>query len=256
MWQFPPELNKAWKIKSRLALSSVGFISKIVVGLSNFRVVNKEKLIKSIEETGNGRGLITVTNHHSCLDDPTLWGILDWRFVFGKMGQKLRWTLAADNVCYSSPFNSKFFCLVKSIPTVRGDGVYQRGMDYAIDKLNNGEWVNIFPEARVNQSKEFIRYKWGVGRMIADAEKLPVVIPFFHVGMDDVSPNYGTLKYYPRLFKRVTMVVGDAINVNDIMSQRDKLSPVELRKQLTDLIQERMSELKLQAESLHSKKIL
>ncbi|XP_033746737.1 tafazzin-like [Pecten maximus] len=251
MWQFPQKLNTVWRIKSRLAISSVGFISKIVVGLNNFKVVNKQTLTRNIQETGNGRGLITVTNHHSCLDDPTLWGILGWKFVFGKVGEKMRWTLAADNVCYTSPFNAKFFCLVKSIPVVRGDSVYQRGVDFAIEKLNNGEWVNIFPEARVNQSQEFLRYKWGVGRMIAEAKELPVVIPFFHVGMDNVSPNTGQFKYYPRLFKRVTMVIGDAINFSDIINQKDKLSPVELRKQLTDLIQERMAELKVQAESIH-----
>ncbi|XP_060078968.1 tafazzin-like [Ylistrum balloti] len=252
MWQFPQRLNTVWKIKSRVATSSVGFISKIFVALNNFKVVNKQNLTKNIRETGNGRGLITVTNHHSCLDDPTLWGILGWNFVFGKLGEKIRWTLTADNVCYTNTFNAKFFCLVKSIPVVRGDGVYQRGVDYAIEKLNNGEWVNIFPEAKVNQDKEFLRYKWGVGRMIAEAEVLPVVIPFFHVGMDSVSPNEGKFKYYPRIFKRVTMVIGEAINFSDIINQKDKLSPVEFRKQLTDLIQEKMAELQMQAESLHN----
>lgn len=36
-----------------------------------------------------------------------------------------------------------------------------QGVDFAIEKLNAGGWVNVFPEGRVNQQGMGLPFKWG-----------------------------------------------------------------------------------------------
>ena len=67
-------------------------------------------------------------------------------------------------------------------------------------------------QGKVNVDKVDLRYKWGVGRMIWECTTTPLIVPIFHLGMDKVLPN--TKPYVPRLFKRVTVMVGNPIDVS------------------------------------------
>ena len=38
------------------------------------QVVNRDSLLHALHDRPPGTALITVTNHHSCMDEPLIWG--------------------------------------------------------------------------------------------------------------------------------------------------------------------------------------
>lgn len=70
----------------------------------------------------------------------------------------------------------------KVLPIVRGAGIYQNIMNEILNELNQGCWLHIFPEGKVNETKLKLRFKWGVGRLISDCKETPIVLPFYHLG--------------------------------------------------------------------------
>ena len=73
----------------------------------------------------------------------------------------IRWLPGAKEICCRNKPTSLFFQLGRVVPVVRGDGVYQYCMDFCVDRLNDGDWVHIYPEGLVNVTKELMRLKWG-----------------------------------------------------------------------------------------------
>lgn len=72
-------------------------------------------------------------------------GMLNWRHLTYR-NDLMRWTTGASDVVFTKEWHSTFFALGQTVPLVRGDGVYQRSVDFCIELLNNGSWVHIFPE--------------------------------------------------------------------------------------------------------------
>jgi len=105
----------------------------------------------------------------------------------------------------------------------------------------------------VNVNDTIKRLKWGVGRLIAEAKVTPIVVPFWHEGMDDVLPNQSP--YIPKIMQRVTVLIGEPMEFTETVEEyrKAKKSAMETRKQITDMIQERFKELKTETRLLHSK---
>ncbi|XP_011698451.1 PREDICTED: tafazzin homolog isoform X1 [Wasmannia auropunctata] len=255
-WIIPQLRNpsRLWNIASNLTFIAVGIFSKIIIEwLNKTTVYNKHIIVSALDLRPKNVPLITVSNHHSCFDDPGIWATLDCRHGFSR--SKMRWSLAAHDICFTNVWHSYFFMLGKCIPVVRGDGVYQEAMDFCIERLALGDWVHVFPEGKVNMLKEEMRLKWGVGRLILESPVTPIVIPICHFGMDEVLPNEPP--YMLKVGKRVTMNYGEPIDLSGLLAElrESQASEMEARKAITDHIQEELIRLKAATEKLHEAKL-
>lgn len=251
-WIFPAlkQPSRLWNLASSITFAAVGIFSKIIIEwLNTTNVYNKDILVKALDHRPQNVPLITVSNHHSCFDDPGLWACLSLKHICSR--KKMRWSLAAHDICFTNVFHSYFFMLGKCVPVIRGNGVYQKAIDFCIEQLRKGQWVHVFPEGRVNMTKEFLRLKWGIGRLIYESPVMPIIIPMWHIGMDNILPNEPP--YYLRIRNKVTLNIGKPIDFGNMLEQlRSKnVSPQEARKTITDKIQDELMSLKAETEQLH-----
>ncbi|KAJ3696410.1 hypothetical protein LUZ61_000115 [Rhynchospora tenuis] len=227
-------------------------------GLNYVQVFGLEKLHKALLQRPQGKALLTASNHVAAIDDPFVIASLLPPSVMLN-ANNLRWTLCASDRCFKNPAMSAFFRSVKVLPVSRGNGIYQKGMDMALSKLNKGGWVHIFPEGSRSRDggKTIGPAKRGVGRLVMDADAMPIVLPFVHSGMQDIMP-VGTK--FPNIGKNVIVVVGDPLSFDDLLPNKNEVLDPESREILYDLVSSRigrkLQELKTQADKLALEKSL
>ncbi|EDV36712.1 uncharacterized protein Dana_GF13095, isoform A [Drosophila ananassae] len=251
-WIFPRlrNPNMFWYVTSQIVITVVGIFSKFVLTFWNkTHVHNRDRLIRVVSKRPKGTPLVTVSNHYSCFDDPGLWGTLPIRLVCNTFS--IRWSMAAHDICFTNRWHSMFFMFGKCIPVVRGNGVYQEAINLCIEKAALGHWIHVFPEGKVNMEKEELRLKWGVGRIIYESPKIPIILPMWHEGMDDVLPNVEPYVFNRK--KRVTLNVGEPLDLTKFVLDLKKhnVPEPEARKLITDKIQEAFRELRAETEKLH-----
>merc|ERR1719336_3758206 len=139
-------MSRLWTTASSVTMLVVGLGAKFLLRTVNTTLVHGQENIDKIF-TSDGP-VLSVVNHHSCFDDPGLWGaVLTPSQLMNT--RRMRWGASASEVIFANKPLETFWKLGKVIPIVRGWGVDQPAMQFLLDKLNRGGWVNIFPEGKV-----------------------------------------------------------------------------------------------------------
>ncbi|OZC07430.1 Acyltransferase [Onchocerca flexuosa] len=237
-WPFPKNPNALYRLASKATLIAVLSACKLIFSLNINRisVINKNRLLSVLEN--KSRPLITVSNHRSNMDDPLIWCLFTWHEFFSNLS-RFRYTLAAHNICFTNAWHTLFFSLGKCVPIVRGEGVYQKGVDFCIEKLAENQWIHIFPEGKVTPTP--IRIKWGVARMIMESPNPPIVLPIWIHRMAEVWPQ--SKPYYPRIGKHVIIMIGSEVDMKEHMWRFRSGSEPDRRKALADFVQEKLFDL-------------
>jgi monolysocardiolipin acyltransferase len=146
---------------SKLVIYSTAIASRIFLSTlgGKITVQNRETLHRLVFHRPRERGLITVSNHASVLDDPVIWACAIKLREFFKEPQRIRWILGAQEICFKNRIYSWFFSRGRVIPIVRGAGLTQDGVSRCIELLRSGEWVHVFSEGKVNQSKTLLPFR-------------------------------------------------------------------------------------------------
>lgn len=227
--------------------------------------------------------LLTLSNHISCIDDPILWASLLPLTYYWTNTNSVRWSAAAIEICFSKPWHSAFFSLGKTFPVIRGEGLEQSAMNFALSLLRYNQWLHMFPEGRVmrdanqqvisNKERGYI-FKWGVSKLILDYLKSKTfgdeparsirILPFYHLGMDEVLPI--GRPYVPRYGKQISIFIRPSVIemnlnlLNDILSRKSiryssnrSHSDDELKRiKLTNYLEEEIEKLIEPTVRLHS----
>jgi monolysocardiolipin acyltransferase len=189
--------------------------------------------------TDRTRGILSFSNHTSLFDDPLLISNLGTTRY-----PEVRWIAADHRNFFGSKLKGIIFSAGKCVPIIRGGGLEQPGFEFLTERLKRGDWVHIFPEGgRTRDADARLRtpFKIGIGRLMVEAR--PIVMPFYHRGMETILPIG---RAFPRRGKRVVVQFGTATDIDDTWLTKhldDASSPMEQWRQATEWSQRELESL-------------
>lgn len=185
-----PQFSSWWnRAMTALSCGALAAYTKLVMNVLNSTHIEGGALFRSaVANRPRGQGLVTVSNHVSAVDDPAvLAAMLPWGFT--SQPDRIRWTLCATDRCFRTPLLASFFKHVKVLPVERGRGVMQPAMAAVARKVDAGKWVHMFPEGTRSPTGRLQPLRAGVGRLVAEPRRAPLLLPLYHVGMERVLPK-------------------------------------------------------------------
>ncbi|KAF9691776.1 hypothetical protein EKO04_010363 [Ascochyta lentis] len=146
--EVPEAPSAPWRAASMFTMGAVGLLCKGFLSLNSIETHGMERFLRLLDERREPRererGLITVSNHISVMDDPILWGILPLSYMFTP--DNLRWGLASYDLCFTNKGLSTFFTFGQTLPTHRSahsqhGGLFQPTITQAIRLLSRGPFL-------------------------------------------------------------------------------------------------------------------
>ncbi|TMW65972.1 hypothetical protein Poli38472_003737 [Pythium oligandrum] len=214
-------------------IGTVTWVSKLYLRfLSTMKTEGLEHLLHQLENRPTKTPLITVSNHTSAVDDPAvISSVLPWKYA---LPWRARWIVTSQEYSFVlGQMVRAFFYGGKSMPIWRGGGLDQPLLESIFDKVQQGKWVHIFPEGKIQQkaviggrtgevADKLGRLKWGVGKLIARADVRPVVVPFYHTNMHKIMPQddkNNLTSLIPQSGTTITVRFGEPIDFTDLFEK-------------------------------------
>lgn len=246
-YQTVDEDNLLVRISQGTVIGSVALASKLWLQVLNRSEFFHHGRLMGHLRNRDRRPLLTVSNHVSIFDDPGLTAAMV-PLDIALRPSAMRWGYCAEDVCYDIGVAAQsFFGAGKVLPATRGAGVDQPSLSLLSHKLNRYRWVHVYPEGRTWQESghpprradgrlclpgsdrcgpvgaRLGPLKWGVGKLIAESETTPIVLPMFHTGMERVLPQEATnndlLYSVPRVGQRICVLFGREVEVTDLVRE-------------------------------------
>jgi 1-acyl-sn-glycerol-3-phosphate acyltransferase len=245
----------------KLAFQKVGqFIVCGTLALVSYTVTNGLNSTRISQESyenfqrgyfrSKNQGLITYANHVCVYDDPAILAPFT-AFSWYYKPEKLRYTLCATDRCFSNPIAASILRYGRVLPIDRKAGIDQPFLMDVIERLNQGQWVHMFPEGTRNikyseNNHQIQPFKLGLAKMIVESKTPPVVLPIFHSGLHTVTNGVGN---------RIDIVVGEPIDSKELLDEikkelkLDKMAEDEKSKKLvmialSNTLQERLNKVR------------
>ena len=181
----------------------VGIVKPTLLATTKRRWIDGDK----IPATG---GCVVVVNHISHLDPMTL------GFFLYDHGRLVRYL--TKEALFRTPAVKYIVRDAKQIPVTRMSQGAARAFDAAVEAVNEGECIGVYPEGTITKDPDQwpMRGKTGAAR-IALTTGCPV-IPVGQWGVQDLLPAY-SLRPHPFPRKTTSYKVGDPVDLADLMGK-------------------------------------
>lgn len=165
---------------------------------------------------------ILMSNHMSLLDDLFLGPLI----FFPKALTGYRYIpfhSPEEQNFYRSKLIAWFMKTTKSIPVIRGRGIYQEGMNRLVQAVKRGGVLHIYPEGTRSRSGNIGGAKTGVARLVYETGA--AVVPMYHQGLERVLPIGSGI---PRIGRKIRVAIGEPLFFNEELSMKNEVQAWQL----------------------------